>query len=95
MPIDSATPIDGLGSFTGTYADAVSFAQAAAASPEFTQCLTRNLIAYGSGDDALQTTHCQVSEAVAQLPASPTMRDLVRVATASPALIYRNLEVAP
>ena len=59
------------------------------------RCLTRNLIAYGTGDDALETGHCQVGDAVTQLPASPTMRDLVRVATASPALIYRTVEVAP
>jgi hypothetical protein len=94
-PIDSNTSLEGLGSFMGTYADAVSFAQAAAAAPEFSACLTRNLIAYGSGDDALETGHCQVSAAVAQLPAAPTMRDVVRVATASPALVYRTVEVAP
>jgi hypothetical protein len=91
-PIDTATPIAGLGSFMGTYADAVSFAQAAATSPEFTACLTRNLIAYGTGDDALETRHCQVGDAVAALPASPAMRDLVRAAAASPALTHRSME---
>jgi len=94
-PIDPATSLDGIGSFMGTYADAVSFAEAAATSPDFTACLTRNLIAYGTGDDALQTSDCQVSDAVAQLPPSPTMRDLVRAATASPGLIYRSVEEAP
>jgi hypothetical protein len=94
-PIDTATMLDGLGDFTGTVADAVSFAQLAAASPDFTACLTRNLIAYGTGDDALQTAHCQVSDAVAQLPPAPTMQDLVRAATASSSLIYRNVEEAP
>ena len=87
-----ATSLQGLGSFMGSYADAVSFAQAAANSPEFTSCLTRNLIAYGTGDDALLTTDCQVTGPVAQLPASPTMRDVVRAATASPALTYRTVE---
>jgi hypothetical protein len=94
-PIDPTTSLEQLGSFTGAYADAVSFAQAAAASPEFTACLTRNMIAYGTGDDALATSDCQVSDAVAQLPPSPTMRDLVAAATASPALIYRSVEAAP
>lgn len=92
QPIDTNTSLAGLGSFMGMYADAVSFAQAAASSPEFTSCLTRNLIAYGTGDDALVSNDCQVDNAVAQLPASPTMRDLVRVATASPALTYRTVE---
>jgi hypothetical protein len=92
-PIDTNTSLAGLGSFTGTYADAVSFAQAAAASPEFTTCLTRNLIAYGTGDDALVAKDCQVGNAVAALPASPTMSDLVRAATASPALVYRSVEM--
>jgi hypothetical protein len=93
-PIDTNTSLPaGLGSFTGMYADAVSFAQAAAASPEFTACLTRNLIAYGTGDDALVAKDCQVGNAVAQLPASPTMSDLVRAATASPALVYRSVEM--
>ena len=67
----------------------------AGASEAFTACLTRNLIAYGTGDDALEAYDCQVSEAVAQLPAAPTMADLVRVATASPALLYREEEAAP
>ena len=52
-PIDTTTSLDGLGSFMGSFPDAVSFAQAAAESPDFTACLTRNLIAYGTGDDAL------------------------------------------
>jgi hypothetical protein len=91
-PIDTNTTLAGLGSFMGTFPDAVSFAQAAAASPEFTACLTRNLIAYGTVDDALKTSDCQVSDAVAQLPASPTMSDLVRAATASTALTYRTVE---
>jgi hypothetical protein len=91
-PIDSNTALNGLGGFMGSFPDAVSFAQAAAGSPEFTKCLTRNLIAYGTGDDALETSHCQVEDTMTQLPASPTMRDLVRAATASPALIYRSAE---
>lgn len=94
-PIETASSLDGLGSFTGTVADAVSFAQVAAASPEFTACLTRNLIAYGTGDDALTTSDCQVSDSVGQLPPSPTMRDLVRAATASQALTHRTVEDAP
>ena len=94
-PIDTATSLDGLGSFMGSYPDAVSFAQAAATSPEFSACLTRNLIAYGTGDDALTTNDCQVGDAAAQLPPSPTMRDLVRAATASPALTLRSVEDAP
>jgi hypothetical protein len=95
VPIDSSTPLNGLGGFMGSFPDAVSFAQAAAASPEFTKCLTRNLVAYGTGDDALEANHCQVEDAVALLPPSPTMRDLVRAATASPALVYRRVEAAP
>ncbi len=91
-PLDTATDLAGLGNFEGTVTDAVSFAQLAAASPDFTACLTRNLIAYGTGDDALMTRDCQVSDAVAQLPAAPTMSDLVRAATASPALVYRTVE---
>jgi hypothetical protein len=94
-PIDSNTARNGLGGFMGSFPDAVSFAQAAAASPEFTKCLTRNLVAYGTGDDALETSHCQVEDVVAQMPPSPTMRDLVRAATASPALVYRSVEAAP
>jgi hypothetical protein len=94
-PIDTATMLEGLGNFTGTVADAVSFAQLAAASPDFTACLTRNLIAYGTGDDALETGDCQVEDTVAQLPQAPTMQDLVRAATASPSLIYRKVEEAP
>jgi hypothetical protein len=94
-PIDTVTALDGLGSFAGSYPDAVSFAQAVAGSPEFKGCLTRNVIAYGTGDDALRTTDCQVTDAVTRLPAAPTMRDVVRAATASPALIYRTVEAAP
>jgi hypothetical protein len=91
-PIDTSVSLDNLGSFMGTFPDAVTFAQAASTAPEFTACLTRNLIAYGTGDDALQATDCQVSGQVAKLPPSPTMRDVVRAATASPALTYRTVE---
>ena len=92
-PIDTNVSLQGLGSFMGTFPDAVAFAKAAAAAPEFTACLTRNLIAYGTGDDALTTADCQVSGPISQLPASPTMKDLVRAATASPALTYRTVEM--
>jgi hypothetical protein len=93
-PIDSATDLEGLGNFSGVTEDAVSFAQLAAQSPDFTKCLTRNLIAYGTGDDALLTSDCQVNDAVEKLPAAPTMRDLVKVATSSPSLLYRSVEEA-
>jgi hypothetical protein len=92
VPIDTVTSLEGLGTFMGSFPDAVSFAQAAATSPEFTSCLTRNLIAYGTGDDALGTNDCQVKDAVTELPAAPTMTDLVRAATASPAMLYRTVE---
>jgi hypothetical protein len=95
VPIDTATSLDGIEGFMGAFADAASFARAGASSEAFTMCLTRNLIAYGTGDDGLEANDCQVREAVAQLPPSPTMGDLVRVATASPALLYRGEEVAP
>ena len=92
-PIDTTVSLANLGSFMGTFPDAVTFAQAASTAPEFTACLTRNLIAYGTGDDALETRDCQVSGQVAKLPPSPTMRDVVRAATASPALTYRTVEM--
>jgi hypothetical protein len=95
VPIDASTSLDGIASFMGAFSDAASFARAGAASEAFTACLTRNLIAYGTGDDALEASACQVHDAVAQLPPSPTMGDLVRVATASPALLYRAEEAAP
>jgi hypothetical protein len=91
-PIDTSVSLDNLGSFMGTFPDAVTFSQAASTAPEFTACLTRNLIAYGTGDDAVYAADCQVTGPVAKLPPSPTMRDVVRAATASPALTYRTVE---
>lgn len=94
--IDTSATLDGLGSFSGTAPDAASFAQQVAASPELTACLTRHLIAYGTADDTLEATACEVTEALDGFgDTAPTMRELVVAATLSSGLSHRTQEAAP
>ena len=70
-PVDATMDLTGLGSFTGSYDGAVKMAEAAAAAPEFSACLTRNLAVYATGDEAVTTEECQVKKVIESLPQGP------------------------
>jgi Protein of unknown function (DUF1592)/Protein of unknown function (DUF1588)/Protein of unknown function (DUF1595)/Protein of unknown function (DUF1585) len=71
VPVDAAMDLSGLGSFSGAYDGAVKMAEAAAASPDFAACVTRNLAVYATGAAGLTTDACQLQKVVASLPQGP------------------------
>ena len=92
-PIDTSVELQGLGSFDGVYQDAASFAQALSTSTEFNACITRHLMAYATADDTLAAGGCMVENALATVASpAPDMRELVKAAAQSPALVLRREE---
>ncbi len=96
VPVDNTAVFgDAVGAFVGTYMGIAEFAQVAATSPEFKNCLSRQLLAYGLGDEELTTDSCAVSETTSKLPATnTTFRDVVREVALAPGLWVRKVEAA-
>ncbi len=93
VPVDASMDLTGLGSFAGTYAGAVKMAEAAAASPDFAACMTRNLAVYATGDAGLTTDACQLQKVVASLPQGPvTFATVVSAVAKSSILSVRAKE---
>lgn len=93
-PIDASVDFSKNARFDGVYATAVEFAEALAERPELTQCVTRHLLAYGTGDEGLTGNDCAVQRAVAQLPEHSTLTDVLVALAGSPALSIRKAEEA-
>jgi Protein of unknown function (DUF1592)/Protein of unknown function (DUF1588)/Protein of unknown function (DUF1595) len=90
MTIDPSSEVSA-GSFSGPYSDAVAFATAAADSPEFSACVSRQFLAYATQDEDLKASDCQVS-ALGRGVDTLTMPELIKAVAASPALRLRNKE---
>jgi hypothetical protein len=90
MTIDPSSDVSA-GSFSGEYKDPIAFAQAAAESPEFNACMSRQLLAYATQDEDLKASDCQVS-ALADTMEPMTMPELIKAVAASPALRLRKKE---
>jgi len=95
-PVDASSVFGpAVGAFPGTYMNAVEFAQAAASSPQFKNCLARQLLAYGLGDDELATDSCAVTETTSKLTADgTTFREVVKQVALAPGLWVRKMEAA-
>lgn len=92
--IDATVDFAKNASFDGVYDNAVDFAAALAERPELTQCVTRHLLVYGTGEDALRSTDCEVQQVVAQLSEHSTLTDILFALAGSPALSVRKAEEA-
>jgi hypothetical protein len=84
--------VSGLMAGAPSATDGVELAQALAAAPQFKSCVTRHVLSYGLGSDELLATSCEVQGAVAGLPATSSMSDIVRTVASSPALWNRVAE---
>jgi Protein of unknown function (DUF1592)/Protein of unknown function (DUF1588)/Protein of unknown function (DUF1595)/Protein of unknown function (DUF1585) len=87
--------VGGLNAGAPSATDGVELALALAAAPQFKSCVTRHVLSYGLGSDELAATSCEVSQAVASLPATATMGDIVRTVASSPSLWVRGPEATP
>jgi hypothetical protein len=92
-PVDASLDLTGLGNFNGVVAGAVKMAEAAATSPDFAACVTRNLAVYATGEAGLGTDACQVQKVVSALPqGSVTFAQVVSAVAKSPLLSVRAQE---
>lgn len=93
-PIDARVDFSKMASFDGEYENAVSFVEALAERPEFVQCVTRHLLAYGTGEGGLRSTDCEVQQVTASLSEQSSLGDVVRAVVRSDALTVRKSEAS-
>lgn len=93
-PIDASVDFSRNARFDGVYDNAVDFAVSLAERPELTQCVTRHLLVYGTGEDGLTSSDCEVQQALEGLPERSTLTDILRALASSPALSIRKAEEA-
>lgn len=89
-PIDASVDFSKNASFDGTYEDAVTFTNSLSERQEFVACVSRHLLAYGTGSEGLSTTDCEIKAAASSLSTSSTLADVVRAVVRSPALTVRT-----
>lgn len=90
--IDPSVDLSKMLAFDETFGNAVEFANALAARPEFVECVTRHMIAYGTGEDGLQRSDCEVKQLTAKLSSTSTLADVVKAVVGSTALSTRISE---
>ncbi|WP_437751853.1 DUF1592 domain-containing protein [Sorangium sp. So ce1389] len=90
-PIDAHGELKGIPGLSESYANAVAFSDAIADQKEFAACLARNLITYGTDDDRLTPSDCQVASVVEALPdGARTLPAIVKAIATSSALTDRT-----
>lgn len=83
IAVDTAVEVINKGDMDGLYPDVIAFAEEAAQGAEFSQCLTRHMLVYATGEDGIARQHCDVFNATLGLSPQATLRDvLVRVVEA-------------
>lgn len=95
QPIDPSVDLSKMRNFDGTFENAVAFAEELAKRPDFVECVTRHLVAYGTGEDGIKRTDCELTSVTSQLTNESTLGDVVAAVVASPALFTRISENAP
>jgi hypothetical protein len=88
--IDPSSEVNA-GSISGQFADALAFGAAAAKSPEFSACVSRQFLAYATQDEELKANDCNVA-ALGRGMEALTMPELIKAVAASPALRQRKKE---
>ncbi|WP_437923375.1 DUF1592 domain-containing protein [Sorangium sp. So ce291] len=92
-PIDGRVEVQGIPGLADSYANAVDFADKIAEQKEFAACLTRNLVTYGTDDERLTPSDCQVASLVEALPEGErTLPAIVKAIATSRALTDRTEE---
>lgn len=95
QPIDASVDLSRSASFDETVPSAVALADLLASRDEFTQCVTRHLFAYGTGEDGIQRDDCEVADITNNLTSTSTLSDVIQALVASPALTTRVSEETP
>ena len=92
--IDSFADLTNMASFDSVVSGPVEFAEMLAARDEFINCVTRHLFAYGTGNDGVQSSQCEVTNITQNLNQNSSFSDIIRGVVTSPALSTRVAEAA-
>ncbi len=92
--IQAGLDLTGMADFNGYVSGPVEFAEVLAQQPEFVGCITRHLLAYGTGEDGIKRSQCEVTTITDQLNANSSLADLIKAIAKSPALSTRIAEEA-
>ncbi|XYH93213.1 DUF1592 domain-containing protein [Sorangium sp. So ce1128] len=92
-PIDARVEVQGIPGLAESYANAIDFVDSIAEQKDFAACLTRNLVTYGTDDDRLTPSDCQVASVVEALPEGErTLPAIVKAIATSRVLTDRTEE---
>ena len=92
--IDSVADLTNMASFDSVVSGPVEFGQMLASRPEFINCVTRHLFAYGTGNDGVQSNQCDVTNITKNLNQNSSFTDIIRGVVTSPALSTRIAEAS-
>lgn len=90
--IHAGVDLSNMAEFNGYVSGPVEFADMLAGREEFVQCVTRHLLAYGTGENGIQRNQCDVTDITDNLSNQSTLTDIIRSIATSPALSTRISE---
>ncbi len=93
--IESAVSLGKMATFSGISVEGpVEFGELLGNRPEFIECVTRHMFAYGTGNDGIHSKQCEVTNITKNLNKNSSLTDILRGVVTSPALSTRVAEAA-
>ena len=90
--IHASVDLSKIAAFDGVINGPVEFAELLTERPEFVQCVTRHLFAYGTGNDGINSKQCEVTNITDPLSEESTLVYIIKGIVNSPALSTRISE---
>jgi Protein of unknown function (DUF1592)/Protein of unknown function (DUF1588)/Protein of unknown function (DUF1595)/Protein of unknown function (DUF1585) len=94
MAIHSRVDFSKMTAFTGFIDGPIEFSQLVAGRSDFVECVTRHVLAYGTGIDGIQRNQCEVTDITKNLNQQSTLADVIKAVVASPSMSVRVPEAS-
>lgn len=75
--IDPSVDLTKMSAFEGVFPNVVAFAEHLGTRTDFVECVTRHMLAYGTGEDGLKRSDCEVREVLANLSPESSLSDIL------------------
>ena len=94
MNITSDIDLSKMASFDEVVSGVVDFGELLAGRSDFTECVTRHMVAYSTGSDAIQRSQCEVTNITQNLNPDSSLTDIIKALVKSPTLSLRTAETS-
>ena len=94
MAIHSRVDFSKMTAFTGFIDGPIEFSQLVAGRSDFVECVTRHMLAYGTGIDGIQRNNCEVTDITKNLNQQSTLADVIKAVVSSPSMSVRVPEAS-